>query len=82
VVVGARVLGGAIGGLVYYVDPLDGSHPDNVEQQKIYVMSYRGFTEKIANLHNKMTVDLDFKQRQFSSKVGYGLHGPRGPLTI
>jgi len=35
---------------VYYIDPIDGSHPNDITSQKIYVMSYERVRASIADL--------------------------------
>lgn len=77
VVVGAKTSEGASGGFVYFVDPIDGSHPENPEQQKVYVMSYKGFISKLGDLKNRMHLNEEGIQTSFSFDAGYGLHAPR-----
>jgi len=38
--------------LIYYIDPLDGSDPENPEQQKIYEITYENFKSYITDIYN------------------------------
>jgi len=71
VIVGAAE-GESRGGLVYFVDPQDGSDPADPEKQKIYVMSYNRLRSSIVNLHHEQLFS-DAHTPIFSDKVGYAL---------
>jgi len=67
VVIGAAQ-GGAKGGFVYFVDPKDGSDPQNPLQQRVYMISYENFTSNIGNSegsrrvggeHSKLCMNYD-----------------------
>lgn len=55
--------------LVYYIDPEDGSDPAQIENQKIYMMSYRNLRENIANWRGI--------RNSSSGKGGWGYHPPQ-----
>ncbi|MBS0653097.1 MAG: hypothetical protein JSR39_06150 [Verrucomicrobia bacterium] len=73
VIVGAKE-GGSSGGLVYFVDPLDGSDPSNPEQQKIYAMSYNRLRESIVNLKQQKTFLADDGSPVYFDEVNYALY--------
>ena len=50
VVIGASKGKAKGGGVVYFVDPQDGSHPERLEQQKIYEISYQNLIDHVSDL--------------------------------
>ncbi len=72
VVVGAKAEGTR--GFVYFVDPADGSDPSNPDKQRIYILPYASFVERISDLTHRMyfsgTTSYHPKDQD------YGLHGP------
>lgn len=62
--------------LVYFVDPIDGSDPQNPSQQQIYAMSYQKLIEKIANLSNVFYPMKEGKKEGDPHKSGYALYNP------
>lgn len=69
IVVGANNEGSR-GGLVYFIDPSDGSDPNDPERQKVYAMSYQRLTEKIHDLFGER-----FSSFHHTPLITYGLHG-------
>ncbi len=67
--------------LVYYLDPLDGSNPNDRSTQKIYVMSYDRLYASIASLNGEHGVSPESKKPVFSEqKQGenvYALYMPK-----
>ena len=79
VIVGARETESSSGGLVYFIDPLDGSDPSTPEQQKIYAMSYKRLCESIVNLKQEIRISPEDGSIVFSKDVNYALCKSRSP---
>jgi hypothetical protein len=62
--------------LVYFVDPRDGSDPQNPDSQIVYAMSYRRVQESICN---HLMLQMKSKDKpHFSKDYTYGFYGPQG----
>jgi len=59
---------------VYYIDPRDGSNPADIEQQKIYTVSYAKFTSYLCDLSGSQLRSLD-GEREFLPSSRYALYG-------
>lgn len=66
---------------VYFIDPEDGSHPGNREQQRIYVTSYENLKLRIRNLFNEQLLNQDGRPA-FIPGFKYALRANRRDLDI
>lgn len=82
VIVGARQTESSSGGLVYFIDPSDGSDPSNPEQQKIYAMSYNRLCESIVNLKQEIRISRGNGSIVFSKDVNYALYKSSSPSVL
>lgn len=82
VIVGARQTESSSGGLVYFIDPSDGSDPSNPEQQKIYAMSYNRLCESIVNLKQEIRISRGDGSIVFSKDVNYALYKSSSPSVL
>jgi len=67
--------GGNKGGFVYFVDPIDGSDPQDPLQRKIYVISYENF---ITHIGQFLGTSYQYSEE---SSFAYALHYPREGLV-
>jgi hypothetical protein len=65
--------GGLKGGFVYFVDPNDGSDPNNPLMQKIYKISYENFISHISDVSGSLYVN----QKSSLSLFGYAQYYPK-----
>jgi len=73
VIIGAkRGLNGK--GYVYFVDPQDGSDPSNLEQQRIYIISYENLVQNIVNLRAEMYLSESGNKRLHIPSHRYGVY--------
>lgn len=61
--------------VIYFIDPLDGSDPKNLESQRIYVMSYEKLKSYIANLDNSQYRDKN-NNIKITEEHNYALYNP------
>ncbi|MBS0652352.1 MAG: hypothetical protein JSR39_02370 [Verrucomicrobia bacterium] len=61
---------GSRGGVVYFIDPSDGSDPSDPERQKVYAMSYQRLAEKVHDLFGER-----FSSFHHTPLIPYALHG-------
>jgi hypothetical protein len=71
--------------LVYFIDPMDGSDPADPQTQKIYVMSYKAFRNRLCDLFSNMLFKEDaatgLREPVFIQGNPFALHAPAHTLA-
>jgi hypothetical protein len=60
--------------LVYFIDPLDDSDPDQPEKRPLYVISYKRLRTDIANLDNIHYKSANDKEPKFFENTAYSIY--------